>query len=393
MERIGILGGSFDPPHIGHIYAAQCGVSQLELHKLLVIPSCVAPHKPVPANAASSRQRLEMLKLCFQKWQWAEVSDIELSRGGVSYTFETVEALRKQYPHAELVLFVGSDMFLSFLEWKEPQRILCEAALGVFCRGAAGEREKLQRQKEALEALGGRVFLIENPVTAISSTDLRRMLIFSCGGEFLPEGVEAYIRENGLYGTGEDLARLPMEKLEKAVVSLLKPDRVAHVLGCRDTAAELARIWGADETHAARAGMLHDVTKALDGPLQLTLCREYGIILDNFSKKNPKTLHALTGSLVAERIFGEEAPVVEAIRSHTTGKANMNTLEKILYVADYMEPNRKFPGVEELRRLAYTDLDGALKLGLEMTLDMLRTQGREISPGSQEALAWLETLR
>jgi len=119
------------------------------------------------------------------------------------------------------------------------------------------------------------------------------------------------------------------------------------------------------------------------------LCKEYGIILDAFSTKNPKTLHALTGSLVAERIFGENEAVVEAIRHHTTGKADMCLLEKIIYVADYMEPNRDFPGVEKLRELAFTDIDEALKLGLEMTLAMLRQQGREISPESQDAIAWL----
>jgi nicotinate-nucleotide adenylyltransferase len=180
-----------------------------------------------------------------------------------------------------------------------------------------------------------------------------------------------------------------MEKLETVVTSLLNPNRVAHVLGCRDTAVELAKRWGADVTDAARAGLLHDITKALDGPLQLTLCREYGIVLDAFFAKNPKTLHALTGALVAERIFGENEAVVSAIRSHTTGKADMNTLEKIIYVADYMEPNRNFPGVDKLRQLAYTDLDAALKLGLTMTLELLKKQGSEISPESREALEFL----
>ena len=168
------------------------------------------------------------------------------------------------------------------------------------------------------------------------------------------------------------------------------PNRVDHVLGCRDTAAELARIWGANEEDAARAGLLHDITKALDGPLQLTLCREYGKVLDDFSHNNPKTLHALTGSLVAQRIFGENKAVVDAIESHTTGKPNMNTLEKIIYVADYMEPCRNFPGVEQLRHLAYTDLDKALELGLGMTLKLLKEQGRQISPASREALAYLQ---
>ena len=207
----------------------------------------------------------------------------------------------------------------------------------------------------------------------IAGEDLRRLQAFGCFTD----------------GKQPNYCDLSVTDLEQAVVRLLKPNRVDHVLGCRDTAVALARYWGADETDAARAGLLHDITKALDGSLQLTLCREYDIVLDVFSNRNPKTLHALTGSLVAERIFGENQAVVDAIRWHTTGKANMNTLEKIIYVADYMEPNRRFDGVEELRRLAFEDLDQALKLGLEMTLNLLREQGREISPESQEALAFL----
>jgi nicotinate-nucleotide adenylyltransferase len=279
---------------------------------------------------------------------------------------------------------------LSFLQWKHPERILQDVSLGVFYRGEKAEAENIGLQKKTLEEMGAKVYLVENPVTQISSTDLRRLMTFQCAGPFLPEGVGAYITEHGLYDTAADLRNLSTEELEKTVVRLLKPQRVPHVLGCRDTAAELARIWGADETDAARAGLLHDVTKALDGRLQLTLCKEYGIILDDFSSKNPKTLHALTGSLVAERIFGENEAVVSAICSHTTGKPNMNVLEKIIYVADYMEPNRDFPGVEKLRHLAYTDLDKALKLGLEMTLEMLRSQNRQISPESSQALAYLE---
>ena len=173
-------------------------------------------------------------------------------------------------------------------------------------------------------------------------------------------------------------------------MSLLNPNRVAHVLGCRDTAIAMAKRWGADETDAARAGLLHDITKALDGERQLTLAGEYGIILNAFQQENPKTLHALTGSLVAERLFGENDAVVQAVRHHTTGKADMNILEKIIYVADYMEPNRNFPGVEKLRELAFSDLDAAVKMGLTMTLQLLKQQGKEVSPESLEALAWLE---
>ena len=204
-----------------------------------------------------------------------------------------------------------------------------------------------------------------------------------------PLALAAYMEATGCCDSCADFRRLPMEKLEQVVVRLLKPNRVAHVLGCRDTAVAMAKHWGVDEVDAARAGLLHDITKALDGPRQLTLVGEYGIMLSAFQQKNPKTLHALTGSLVAERLFGENEVVVAAIKHHTTGKADMNLLEKIIYIADYMEPNRDFPGVEKLRELAFTDLDAALKLGLTMTLELLNQQGSEVSPESREALDWL----
>ncbi len=386
MERIGIYGGSFNPPHVGHIRGAEYAIKALGLDKLLLIPAGIAPHKALPEGSPSAAQRLEMVRLAAQGMEKAEVSDLELRRGGVSYTWETAAQVRKLYPNARLYLIMGSDMALSFHTWREPEKILADATLAVLYRGEKGEKEKLSTY---CAGLPGETVLLENPVTAISSTDLRRLLVFGGASGLLPKAVEDYIRGAGLYGKNTDYTRLSIDELEKTVVGLLNPNRVRHVLGCRETAVELARLHGANETDAARAALLHDITKALDGPLQLTLCAAYGKILDDFSSRNPKTLHALTGSLVAERIFGENQAVVSAIRSHTTGKANMNLLEKIIYVADYMEPNRSFPGVEKLRELAYSDIDKALRLGLEMTLELLVQQGRDISPESQEALRFL----
>ena len=390
MERIGIYGGTFNPPHIGHIQAAKQAVKALNLTKLLVIPDRIAPHKVIPSGSPTPQQRLEMVQTAFRDCPEIEVSDLELRREGVSYSYQTVEELKQRYPHAQLILLMGTDMFLSFHTWKKPEIILENAALGVFFRGEKGEQAAIEAKKAEMEAAGHNIMLVENDVINVSSTQMRRLLAFRCAGEFLPEGVLDYIREYRLYDTRAPWKNLPMEELEKVVISLLNPNRVAHVLGCRDTAVELARHWGADETDAARAGILHDITKAIDGPLQLTLCEAYGKILSDFSRKYPKTLHALTGSMVAERIFGENKAVVSAIEHHTTGKADMNLLEKIIYVADYMEPNRNFPGVEKLRTLAYSDITAALKLGLEMTLEHLKNQGNDVSPESRDALAWLQ---
>ena len=326
MERIGIYGGTFNPPHTGHISAAVQAAEKLCLDRMLLIPTGITPHKQLPAGSPTSIQRMEMLEIAARPYKMLEISDLELRREGKSYTYQTILELKEQFPDAQLVLIMGTDMFLTFESWKNPEIILENASLGVMYRGEKDEAKAISEKKAHMEAKGAKIELVENEVLRISSTDLRRMLTFGCATPFLPQGVDAYIRENGLYGSDRSYQGLSLEELEAVVLSLLKENRIAHVLGCRDAAVQLAKRWGADENHAARAALLHDVTKALDGPLQLTLCQEYGILLNSFSQKNTKTLHALTGSLVAQRVFGEEQAVVDAVRYHTTGKADMNLL-------------------------------------------------------------------
>ena len=387
MERIGIYGGSFNPPHIGHIRAAREAVRELGLTSLFLLPAGEVPGKTPPEGSADAQARLRMLELAVGGCPDLRMSDFDARRERCR-TWETVEHFAREYPEAELTVLVGSDQLAKLPGWENVSFVLSHAQIAVARRGLPGEEELIREKTALLRRMGGRIRVLENPVEPISSTQLRRLLAFGCGWEFLPPGVEDFIRREGLYHVNADWKNLPMEQLEQVVLSLLNPNRIRHVLGCRDTAVALAKRWGADETDAARAGILHDITKALDGPLQLTLCEAYGKMLTDFSRKYPKTLHALTGSLVAERIFGENPQVVSAICHHTTGKAGMNLLETIIYVADYMEPNRDFPGVERLRELAYSDIQAALKLGLEMTLEHLKKQGSEVSPESREALAY-----
>lgn len=391
MEKIGIFGGCFNPPHLGHIRGAEAAARALGLDRVLLVPAFEVPHKQLSLSSPTPQQRLAMTYLAAEGREKLDVSDIEIAQKAQGYTWDTLLALREKYPQAAFTLLLGSDQFGIFPQWKNAEQIVALADLAVLSRGQKGEGEAIAQTARELSALGARVAVLDNPVTEISSTQLRRLLAFRCADAFLPPAVAQYICDNRLYDAAANWKHLPMETLEPIVIRLLNPNRVRHVLGCRDTCVELARRWGADETDAARAGLLHDITKALDGPLQLTLCGAYGKMLDDFSRKYPKTLHALTGSLVAERIFGENEAVVSAICSHTTGKAGMNTLEKIVYVADYMEPNRDFPGVERLRRLAFSDLTAALKLGLEMTLEHLKNQGSEVSSQSREALDYLNT--
>jgi nicotinate-nucleotide adenylyltransferase len=218
---------------------------------------------------------------------------------------------------------------------------------------------------------------------------LRRLLILGGAEDLLDPAVLAMIRERGLYGTDRCRKGLSFADLKRESLLLHKENRVKHVIGCSETSRELALIHGADPVAAERAGILHDVTKALDGEDQLRLCDKYGIVISDFDRAHTKLLHSVTGAEVAERVFGENDAVVQAIRWHTSGKADMTTLEKIIYIADYVERNRSFPGVEEMRRLAYTDLDAAVLMGLESAVAHVKRQGQELAPATLEALEFL----
>ena len=381
--RIAVYGGSFNPPHAGHRNAALCAARRLKPDKLLIIPDFQAPHKDMGALTPAPEQRLELCSLAFAGVPAAEVSDLEIRRGGKSYTSDTLRALETAYPGAELWLLVGADMLETLETWHEADYILSHARIGAFAR-AAGQTRAMEDAARALKKKHGvEVRLLPlKPVTAASS-QIRRALRFRGGLGLLSGRVYAYIVRNRLYGV-----RVNFQWLRKRGYAMLKPHRVPHVQGCEEEAVRLAKRWGADPDKAAEAAILHDCTKKEPLPEQLRLCEKYGIIPDAVEQVNGKLLHAKTGAAIAEREFGMCPEVVSAIRWHTTGRPGMTLLEKIMYMADYIEPTRDFPGVEPLRALAYSDLDRAMLLGLEMSLEDIRSRGEEPHTDSLTAVQW-----
>lgn len=390
MARIGIFGGSFNPPHLGHILALREFREKLALDTVVLIPAANPPHKTLTRNTPDAAHRLQMCKLAARDLPYVQVSDIELVRSGKSYTADTLRLLREKYPSDELFLLMGTDMFLSFESWYHPEEITAYAALAVAHRNE-DDPEILQKYADKLEKkLHTNIYFVENSFLPHSSTSVRAMLAFHAAQTYLAPAVHDYIVKNGLYYYNDRMKELPFELLSEISLSLHDSKRVPHVIGCSDTAKRLALQYGVDPENARRAGILHDITKALNAEEQLKLCETYDIVLDNFERNHPKLLHAKTGAVIAERIFGENKLVCDAICWHTTGKANMSTLEKIIYIADYMEPNRCFDGVEKLRSLANSDLDDALFLGLQMTMEQLRQRKKDIGPNSMAAIRFLE---
>ncbi len=388
--RIGIFGGTFNPPHNGHVTLARAAAEQLALDRLLIMPACVPPHKPLP-DRVTPQQRYAMAALMAAPvGRCAQASDIELHRTGKSYTSDTLQTLHEQYPDAELWLLMGSDMFLSLHTWHEPEVICALAHIAAFSRVEEDIRAAMERQKQTLEQqYRAEVALLNNPqLIELSSTDVRAALAAGRGSELVPEAVWGYIRREHLYGTQADLKHLTVEELRPIAMSYLKPKRMPHVLGTAEEAARLARRYGADETQARVAGLLHDCTKKLDMAEQLALCGQYGIVLDPLEQKALKLLHAKTGAAIARHVYGVDDAVYQAILYHTTGRAGMSLLEKILYLADYIEPSREFandPDVVRLRETVYEDLDRGLLLGLTMTIDEMVGMGNPVHHDTLDA--------
>lgn len=388
--KIGIYGGTFDPIHRGHITAAQAAAQQLGLDLLLLIPASIPPHKALPEGGADAAQRLEMATLATAELSCpAQVLDVEVRRQGKSYTADTLRTLRQQYPEDELWLLMGTDMFLSLQDWREPQEILRLVRVAAFSRTGDPEQQRFARQRAYLEeTFGAQVTVVENPhVVDISSTRLRQLL--PEGREYLPEAVYGYILRQRLYGTHAELKHLTPEELRPIALSYLKPKRMPHVLGTEQEAVRLAERYGADVTKARIAALLHDCTKKLDMDEQLALCKKYHIPLDELERKALKLLHSKTGAAIARDVFAVDDDVYNAILYHTTGKPDMTLLEKIIYLADYIEPTRDFPGVEALRRTVYEDLDRGLLMGLTMTIDEMEEMGNPVHHMTRDARDYL----
>lgn len=390
MAKIGIFGGTFNPPHMGHVLAAKEVKDALGLDRIILVPDANPPHKELPQDSPTPEVRLQMVEAAVAGVDCVSVSDLELIRSGRSYTSDTLRQLKTLYPDDTLYLIMGTDMFLSLHTWHEPEAICALAVIVAMEREEKGRSDELKRQKQRLEeAWNAQIEIVDNRRVEISSTMVRRMLILGGAEKYVAPAVLDMIYRLKLYGTGESYRGLSDVRLRQVSCGLLKNKRVAHVLGCAETAVKLAEKYGGDTKVALRAGLLHDVTKAIDGEDQLLLVDKYGIIISKFERNHPKLLHAKTGAAVAEKVFGESDAVVEAIYWHTTGRPNMTLMEKIIYLADYMEPTRSFPGVEALREAVWKDLDEGLAMALEMSIQELIRENKTVCRDSQDALEYI----
>ena len=387
MRKIGILGGTFDPIHCGHMIIARLAMEQYGLDEVRFMTGGNPPHKS--GNAITpARLRHGMVMSAVAGEPGFTADDFEVNKESYSYTAETLTALGEIYEDAELYFIVGEDSLRDLPRWYRPETILKNCILLVYPRyDMIGFDELI---KARAEELGGDIRKIDAPLFGVSSTEIRERAEAGLSVKYLvPESVIKYMKEKRLYKTEDHQGgRITMDvkEMKKKLARSLKKKRYKHSIGVSREAVRMAKLFGADEEKAYIAGLLHDCEKCYEKDEQLEICKKYGVEVDRMTDLCPAVLHAPAGAALAEREYGiEDREILSAIRHHTTAGADMGLLDKIIYVADMTEPGRKYDGVETLRSLSAKDIDAAYTEALRQTLTFNIEKYAIVHPDTLEA--------
>lgn len=367
-QKICVFGGTFNPPHNGHIKLATNAADCIGADRVIVIPDCIPPHKE-SKQLASAEERAEMCRASFGFDDRFEVSTMEIERGSKSYTVETLRELKKKYPDDELFLIIGSDMLATFTQWYCWEEILTLATLVAASR-ERGFEPKLEGFSEAQKK---RVIYLENEPFEISSSEIRNG-IYS-GNEYdnlICKQTLEFIKKRGLYLQGE-------ERYDFLLNKMLDENRIIHSRCVSKSAAMLAEKYGENIEKARIAGLLHDIMKNASSGEHL----EYAPDMNAVEKANRKVWHQFSGEGFLRRngiITDNE--ILGAVKWHTTGRADMTKLEKIVYVADFISADRDYRDVDVVRRLADISLEHAMLYTSRYTIQKLASADMVIHPAT-----------
>ena len=364
MCKIGILGGTFNPIHNGHIKIAHLAMGQYGLSKVIFLTSGNPPHKQ-GREILDAKIRHIMVKRAVFGIDGFSASDWEVNREEYSYTQDALLHFKSIFPDDELYFIIGGDSLRDFYKWHNPEEILKLCTLLVYDRDGGTVKSAFAHQ-----VIGRKI--------EISSSDIRQDIKRGISAEDrLPKIVWEFIKRNNLYKEVPDF--------EEKLKTMLTPERFAHSLGVRDTAVCLAKHYKADEKKAGIAGLLHDNAKNMDKIYER--CRDLEVELDEIERRNPALVHAKLGAETAKCEFGiSDREIISAIRWHTIGRPDMSLLEKIIFVADLTEPSRKFPDVLEIRKIAEKDIDKALLECVKATVRINKERGLEVHPNAYKII-------
>lgn len=377
--RVGIMGGTLDPIHNGHIASARFVRDHLHLDSVMLLPAGDPPHKLHPTD---KYDRFAMAQLATENESAMFASDMEITRERTTYTVDTLTELHATQPDIEWFYIIGADTLDVLDTWREFDRVARLCTFAVIGRGEeAASRENMDRLSHVY---GARFAPVPFMGPDISSTHIRECVAHGDPfAQWVPGNVADYIREKGIY-----LCGMSFEAVRTELQKSLKPSRYTHTLGVADTAKRLAPRFGVDPMRAYLAGLLHDCAKYLPLDEMCQLVKGRITDLDDDELSSVSLMHAPAGAVMAEDRFGVKDPLIlSAIRKHTLGDGSMSAMDALIYTADFIEPNRAdFPGLSAVRETAEFDIFAAMRMCTELTRQYVQKQGKKLHPRMFEIL-------
>lgn len=367
MQRIGVLGGMFDPIHLGHLHVARCALD-FGLDKVLFAP-CLSPAHRSPAKA-DILHRLQMCRIAAGADARMEASDIDL-REGPCYTAETVRLLQKRYPNAQFYWILGADKLPGLSRWREAEDLFTRCEFLVCPRPGFDAHYPVP---------GAKLHVLPVSPYEASSGEVQKLLQqYDDALHLLPADISRYIAENGLYQRDflPELRHYGMQE-----------KRLKHTLGVREAAVHLSQLHGARMQAASVAAMLHDIAKPLPLEEMQALAQKYALHLPDDILSDGNLLHGPVAAAIAENELGiTDKEILSAIFCHTTGKENMTVLEMCVFLADAIEPTRyDYPGLNDMRALSQSDLSGAVLLSMQCTQEYVLSRGLHFCSRTEKAM-------
>lgn len=397
-QGIGILGGTFDPIHRGHLQLAHNALEALHLKRVYFIPAYAPPHKRNREDNAI--HRLRMLELALKDEPLFCVDDREMRSHEKNYTVHTIRRLKAEMPDERFYFILGEDSLRQIRTWYHWEELLHMVDFVVSER--PGVEGPVAREVDALNAEGFHVHEAQGPELDISSTSIRERV--EAGRDIrqlVPEAVAQYIHRFGLYATHHEridtaflkgvneesldfLDEPPYAEMAKKLKKRLRPSRYRHTLGVVRSAAFLARLYHVDVHQARLASLLHDCAKHNEEKYFRELVAR-GKLQECDAHPSP-VWHATLGAMVAREFYGVEDPeVIHAIAGHTTGFATMSPLDQVVFLADAIEPGREYFGVMEIREKAVLSLSEAVFQTMNEQLIHLLEKRKRVELASLES--------
>jgi nicotinate-nucleotide adenylyltransferase len=405
-----ILGGSFNPVHVGHLFLADAVLTGLAYDRVLLVPAFESPFK-AGANKASPKDRLDMLAASITGDPRLAVDDCEIIREGISYTIDTIKDIGERYkPKAKLGLILGDDLAAAFPQWRKASEI-SELTDIIIARRLFSPPNRGDSAPGGDEASPGpdRDFPypykgLNNEIMNVSSRLVREKILRGENWRYLvPAGARYIIEDRGLYGykpagaavtadTGVT-GGITLEKLvflEKAVCRSLNPSRFLHSRNTALLARDLCLRYGLDPQAGYLAGITHDMCKSMAVGELVRLAGSDGGKISDLEAGKPHILHGRAAAVLLRERYGiTDQEILDAVRFHTMGSPAMGDLAKVVYIADKIEVSRKNVG-EGLREMSRSaDLDELFAAVVEDSAAWLRSRGIEIAGSTRQILSVL----